>query len=495
MSVVDPTSDWRKFVKPKLPLGSSSGSRGDVVLCGPACIKCGNDPGDDWDGEPLSDGDLTDVVRRARALLQQRGPCQEEDLWGLVDVWQARLVRAAFGGLAPFLAKQPGFHYRRQGEHALLCYVDPEGEEVRFPHSSSCLPPGGGPAPSKGGLAKEGSAEGKRLRRGRRGSRSGSSSSGSYKSAVEELDEDGGAEQKKPRRQRPPSDPTRYVTKAVQTDPTVRDSEAQTDEPNNSAEELSNEDQSRGWGQASLIRAKQASMKEARGRDVELALDKLRCELEGILAKFEEVQCQYRQGTPPTPPTSGQPSEAEEDGQSGSPAGGGGGGGGGVASAASVEEERGEGAKEGIVQFAVEVLEERPRLKLRCCCPQCRASAPAANGSSDAELVLQRTSKLVEVYQPPETFATIWDIESTSSSCGATVGSSPPKSKSEAQIAKIVKLLKRKMPEFTEAEIRRQVDEVRTLRGGFSNMMVRNIVALVMGHMRNMAASGRAAWC
>lgn len=508
MSVVDPARERRKFVNPKFPLGSTWGPRGDGPLCGPGCINGANDPGVAMDAEYLSDADMRDIVRRAQAFLQHHGPCRDEDLWGLVDPWQARLVRSSFGSLAAYLAKQPGFHCQRRGEHALLCYWGPKKEGGHFPQSTSCHPlssghPGG--SFPKGGLAKGGAAEG---RRGRRGSPSGSSSGGSYKSALEDLDgEEKGerAEQKKPRRQRPPSGTTStcYDTKGVQTVPTVRDSEAQTDEPDNTPEELSDEEQRRRWEEASRIEAKQASLDKARSRDMGLALDELHYELEEILSKLEEMQYRYRRVMPPTPPPSGgQPGEEEDpngsvsvegDNQSGFPASGRGDGGGG-ASASSMEEE---GAKEAVLPATVEegevgvaesAAEEEPppRRRPRCCCPQCRSLAPAPIGASDADPP-EQVPKLVEVYQPsPETASAIWDLESMASSRGASVGS-VPQSRSEAQIVKIVKLVKKRMPAFTEAEIRRHVDEVRILHGGFSRMVIRNIVALVMKHMCNMA--------
>ncbi|XP_077551479.1 uncharacterized protein LOC144165232 isoform X2 [Haemaphysalis longicornis] len=76
------------------------------------------------------------------------------------------------------------------------------------------------------------------------------------------------------------------------------------------------------------------------------------------------------------------------------------------------------------------------------------------------------------------------DTESLWSSWGS--GHSPGRraNKAEAQIAKIVKMLIKKEPNYTEAEMRRWVDEVRRLQGGFSRLTFNAIVAMVLDHMK-----------
>lgn len=60
-----------------------------------------------------------------------------------------------------------------------------------------------------------------------------------------------------------------------------------------------------------------------------------------------------------------------------------------------------------------------------------------------------------------------------------------PSSKSEMQIAKIVRRVKRELPDISEQEIRRNVDDVRCSQGGFSHMPINGIVALVLSHIKN----------
>ncbi|KAH7983772.1 hypothetical protein HPB52_014230 [Rhipicephalus sanguineus] len=67
------------------------------------------------------------------------------------------------------------------------------------------------------------------------------------------------------------------------------------------------------------------------------------------------------------------------------------------------------------------------------------------------------------------------DVESTQSS---RVGS-PTKKNMERKISKIAEMVKKKHPEHTEEEIRRSINYLRRLKGGFSRMTFNAIVALV----------------
>ncbi|KAH7982579.1 hypothetical protein HPB52_005768 [Rhipicephalus sanguineus] len=55
------------------------------------------------------------------------------------------------------------------------------------------------------------------------------------------------------------------------------------------------------------------------------------------------------------------------------------------------------------------------------------------------------------------------------------------KSKAEQQMAKLVQMVKRNKPEYTEQEIRMHLDDLRRSQGGFSSMILRDIVALMLG--------------
>uniref|UniRef100_A0A224YLG7 Uncharacterized protein n=1 Tax=Rhipicephalus zambeziensis TaxID=60191 RepID=A0A224YLG7_9ACAR len=63
----------------------------------------------------------------------------------------------------------------------------------------------------------------------------------------------------------------------------------------------------------------------------------------------------------------------------------------------------------------------------------------------------------------------------------------PEKSKCAAQIGKIVKMVKRKLPEWEEQEIHRRVVDLRKAEGGFSYMTLNAIVARVLSHIRDTA--------
>lgn len=59
------------------------------------------------------------------------------------------------------------------------------------------------------------------------------------------------------------------------------------------------------------------------------------------------------------------------------------------------------------------------------------------------------------------------------------------KSKCAAQIGKIVKMVKRKLPEWEEQEIHKHVVYLRKAEGGFSYMTLNAIVARVLSHIRS----------
>lgn len=68
-------------------------------------------------------------------------------------------------------------------------------------------------------------------------------------------------------------------------------------------------------------------------------------------------------------------------------------------------------------------------------------------------------------------------------SAGPSTGSSL--SKAEAQVAKVVRMVRRQLPNYPEAEIQRHVDEVRRSQGGFSRMTLNAIVAAVLSHVES----------
>ncbi|XP_077552404.1 uncharacterized protein LOC144166790 [Haemaphysalis longicornis] len=78
------------------------------------------------------------------------------------------------------------------------------------------------------------------------------------------------------------------------------------------------------------------------------------------------------------------------------------------------------------------------------------------------------------------------DLDSSMAGAASRCGSvcSTARTKSEAQITKIVTLLKKQLPHCSEADIRGHVDRVRRLRGGFSHMTIRDIAALVHSYVR-----------
>lgn len=72
------------------------------------------------------------------------------------------------------------------------------------------------------------------------------------------------------------------------------------------------------------------------------------------------------------------------------------------------------------------------------------------------------------------------DVESMQSSQGEPTS----KSKMEEKILKIVRMVKKQKPDYTDEEIRRRVDHLRRSQGGFSRMTFNAIVALLLGDLK-----------
>lgn len=110
------------------------------------------------------------------------------------------------------------------------------------------------------------------------------------------------------------------------------------------------------------------------------------------------------------------------------------------------------------------------------------------NGSSGPNAECLRAPEFIELQWRLEQLRgnTSADLESVGAPSRCVSTCSTSKSKSEAQIAKIVKLLKKKLPQFSEADVRGHVEHVRRLQGGFSCMTLRDIVTLVLTHMKAM---------
>lgn len=110
------------------------------------------------------------------------------------------------------------------------------------------------------------------------------------------------------------------------------------------------------------------------------------------------------------------------------------------------------------------------------------------NGSSGPNAECPRAPEFMELHWRLEQLRgnTSVDLESVRAPSRCVSTCSTSKSKSEAQIAKIVKLLKKKLPQCSEAYVRVHLEHVRRLQGGFSCMTLRDIVTLVLTHVKAM---------
>lgn len=108
------------------------------------------------------------------------------------------------------------------------------------------------------------------------------------------------------------------------------------------------------------------------------------------------------------------------------------------------------------------------------------------NGSNGPIAECPRVPEFMELHWRLEQLGgnTSVDLKSVKASSRCVSTCSTPKSKSEAQIAKIVKLLKKQLPRCTEEDVRGHLEHVRRLQGGFSCMTLKDIVTLVLTHVK-----------
>ncbi|XP_077525594.1 uncharacterized protein LOC144137387 isoform X2 [Haemaphysalis longicornis] len=108
--------------------------------------------------EVLTDSDLAAIISRVQGFLEEKGPSPEEELEQLLSDGQVRLVRAAWGTLAPFLTRIRGFYQAVEGDCTFLYYLGPEYEwlapssppatdQQELPPSETLVPSGEDTAP------------------------------------------------------------------------------------------------------------------------------------------------------------------------------------------------------------------------------------------------------------------------------------------------------------------------------------------------------------
>lgn len=430
--------------------------------------------------EPLTEADVTDIVRQLREVLQEKGPSQEDDLLNALAPEQARRVLATYDTLTAFLYRHPGFRLVHEDLHSFIYYQDPDDDDDDdCYYSTTAAVYNGVPALNAGAEHQLHSLVAGN--NGPRSVRTSSCSSTSYESAMEEEEdyEDGKGKKHglKDGSSQTPSRP-RCQSRALQAVQPTCDAESQTQgwDPAEFAElELMLRKRNT---EISQLQERLASMQEAHA-----------LEMQQLHLKIEELQSGPQ--VPPTPPpqnevnqemrSSCSTSDEEEDERpqvvatiNGDMNG------------EAEEEEEGHGW-----------LQARSPAVLRSPLPRSepdeKLHALSIEPRPKPEPPVEQKVKRQERPQVPEFYDLHWRMEQAAAPCSdvesmwSSRGGSPTKSKTEMQITKIVHMVKKKQPNYSEQEIRKHVDYMRKSQGGFSRMTFNSIVALVLGHMKSNA--------
>ncbi|KAL1481927.1 hypothetical protein MTO96_015243 [Rhipicephalus appendiculatus] len=407
----------------------------------------------------LTEDDATDIVSQLQAVLLEYGPSQEEDLLKALKPEQARRVLAAYNTLTDFLDGHPGFKRKDEDLLSFIYYVDPdEDDEGATMTIATTPPPTADLCNGLSALAVSAKDVGYQ-----------------FHSAV---DSDGGSQNSCTQT---PSQP-RCQSRAVQAVQPTRDSESQTEgwDPDQVTElELLLRKRDT---EISELQEKLASIQEEHAHEIqELHLKYEMLQNEPLVPTIQD-EVNQELGSSSSSYISEEEVEVDEE-----------------------EEEENEGAEEAATKIDEAEDEEgeqgwpqeEPPAVLRQRSPPARAEPEEQLHALSIEPrpkqapSVEQKVKRPERPQVPEFYDLHWRMEQAAASCSdvesmwSSRGGSPTKSKTEQQIAKIVQMLKKKQPDYSEQQIRRHVDHVRDLQGGFSRMTFNHIVALVLAHMKN----------
>ncbi|KAL1483848.1 hypothetical protein MTO96_032922 [Rhipicephalus appendiculatus] len=407
----------------------------------------------------LAESYVVDVVRRMREVLQEWGPSREEDLLEALGRARAKPVLEAYGTLIAFLDRYPEFRVLHEDLYTFVYYQDPDDEDEEG-GSSSLDKDGATAASSLASSAKDSgeprykAADVSRTRR----SRSSSSSSSCYESAL-----DGEEDDREPRRCYPtkviwsqgPSNP-RYQSRARRDGQQRCDAEAQTG----------------GWGGRDRIIELELTL---RRRDAKIA--ELRERLKILRECHDRQVRQLRtkiekllRRPPPAPPRSVARPKSNR----------------------AAVNERKPTASDGTCA-AQDLPQPRrvfrrtsppPRLKREKLSARPPLPSPRPVSSVDKKFTTSAVAKwtpVLELYELPGSKS---KAIVPCSSVESGLGVSSRQTKTEQLISRTVQMVKKKQPNYTDQEIRRRVDHLRRVQGGFSGMTFNAIVALMLGHLK-----------
>uniref|UniRef100_A0A224YL50 Uncharacterized protein n=1 Tax=Rhipicephalus zambeziensis TaxID=60191 RepID=A0A224YL50_9ACAR len=445
----------------------------------------------------LTEDDTTDIVSQLQAVLLEYGPSQEEDLLKALKPEQARRVLAAYNTLTDFLDGHPGFKRKDEDLLSFIYYVDPDEDDEGDDDDCYYTSPTADLCNGLSALAVSAKDAGYQFHSpvdsdsGSQSVCTSSSCSTSYQSAMEEEEEDDDGKGRKPGCKdcctQTPSQP-RCQSRGVQAVQQTLDAESQTEEwdPDQvtQLEQLLRKRDT----EISELQERLASIQEEHAHEVqELYLKYEMLQNESLVPTIQD-EANQELGSSSSSYISEEEvevdeEEEEEEKENEEPEE--------VATKiGEAEDEEGEQGEQGWP-------EEQPPAVLRQRSPPARAEPEEQLHALSIEPrpkqapSVEQKVKRPERPQVPEFYDLHWRMEQAAASCSdvesmwSSRGGSPTKSKTEQQIAKIVQMLKKKQPDYSEQQIRRHVDHVRDLQGGFSRMTFNHIVALVLAHMKN----------
>ncbi|XP_077544744.1 uncharacterized protein LOC144157864 [Haemaphysalis longicornis] len=475
--------------------------------------------------EVLTDADLAAIISRVQGFLEEKGPSPEEELEQLLSDRQVRLVRAAWGTLAPFLTRIRGFYQAVEGDFTFVYYLGPEYEwlapssppaadpqeqgspaaadQQALPPSETLVPSGEDTAPQ----AKQDGPDKDDIAAMEMGGMSSiwsvcaspcstdSLGSGSYVTALDEMEvweeeekekkekeEEGGKEEEEVEERRHVWTQTAHPYWESRA---ICETEAQTDIDFEvlrlSAEIESHNSQSDASG---MHREWDEGFRRYQARPMDNAVGGDPLDLHDHSGPVADRHAQEQR--------SGGEEKENAPGVLLQPPGRG---------AVGGTSRKREGAEGGRVQRywhgrpfrnrqnvpaasaakgSHESVAKQPAVKPAAPKPSGPVTPPAKPRCHLPGGQPPRTESLKFHWNISDTGATSVRVESweaKSSTC-------TPKSKAEAQIERVVMSVKKRVPERSESEIRRCVDELRLTRGGYSRMTLGEIVDEVLEHIK-----------
>lgn len=419
------------------------------------------------DGKPeskvLTESDVVSIARRLREVLQANGPSQEDDLLEALSPSQAHLILQAYGTLTTFLSRRPGFRVLHEDLYSFIYYEDPDEED----NESSCVSVVQCGATTEPSLAS-GSDSGLQYAVARDGGArrllGTSSSSGSYESAVDGEDDEQEKNQMKHGWNQVGSLP-RCQSPTLQAVQQKRDAEAPTQGWN--PDRLAELESTLRNGDAKIaeLKEKLKTFRETQAREVRQ-----------LHAKLDELS----KRSPPAPPAPTHNAAKEKN------------------SHTAMGEQKPTSTPRVSAQASPRPLQPLPRPPRRHRSPpplrpktkEKPRLFPIIPRPRPVPQVGKKTKRSAKWPPVPRFHELPGDKKPMATPCSdvesrhPSRGESPGKSKVDIQVSKIVQMVQKKHPSYTEPEIRKWVDHLRRSQGGFSRMTFNAIVELVLGHLK-----------